>query len=172
MPDESRPDWTESASARERVRSVALTLGEPRTANWVATEADVAHETAKKYLDQLVEDGKLISEASGEQTVYRPDRIGLYLDEIHELYGEHSPQELADHLAEMTEQIDSWRQEYGVGTPNELRESIGSVEDPSEAADRREIATEWERLEYRQSVVEDTLRLYDRFPGDDASTFA
>ncbi|WP_425492131.1 DUF7342 family protein [Haloferax gibbonsii] len=36
---------------------------EPRTANWVAAEAEVAHETASKYLKRLTEDGKLIADS-------------------------------------------------------------------------------------------------------------
>lgn len=168
MSDAERPGWTESVSAADRVRSVATTLSEARTANWIAGEAEVAHETASKYLDRLVADGKLeTSEASGK-TVYRPDPVGQYLAEMHSLYTDHTAAELADRLAEITEQLQAWKEAYDAETPNELRVAISETTDEQTADEYRRIATEWEQLQYRQSLVEDTLRLYDRF-ADDAS---
>lgn len=163
---DARDGWTESLSAAERVRMVAITVDEPRTANWIADEAVVAHETATKYLSQLVDDGQLVAERAGDRTVYRPDPVSQYLDEVRELYEGHSPDELATGLRDITEQIEGWRDEYGIETPNELRATIGGVEDAEEARTRQRIALEWDRLAARRSLVEDALRLHDRFPGE------
>ncbi|ERH02456.1 MAG: sugar-specific transcriptional regulator TrmB [Halonotius sp. J07HN6] len=167
MSDAERPDWTDR-SAADRVRSVATTLSEPRTANWIAEEAEVAHETASKYLDRLVDDGQVETSEAGGKTVYRPDPVGQYLAEMHRLYADHTADELADSLTEIGEQLRAWQTEYAVETPNELRSAISETSDAATAEEYRRVATEWERLQYRQSLVEDTLRLYDRF-ADDAS---
>jgi hypothetical protein len=56
----SDPDietWIEHTSPFERVWSVIQPASEPRSANWVASEAVVAEETAQTHLDQLVEVG-------------------------------------------------------------------------------------------------------------------
>lgn len=162
----SDSSWSDRLSGAERVRMVAETVHEPRTANWVAEEAEVAHETARKYLDRLVEDGKLLTERTGDRTVYRPDPVGQYLAETRELYDGHSPEELTDSLAAMSDDIRSWRAAYDVETPNELRASVGDATDAEDEQERRRIAREWERLRYRQQLVEDALRLHDRFPDE------
>jgi len=168
MSDAERPGWTESVSAADRVRSVATTLHEPRTANWIAEEAEVAHETARKYLDRLVDDGKVETSEAGGKTVYQPDPVGQYLAEMHRLYAEHTADELADSLTEITDQLRHWQAEYEAETPNEVRAAIGETTSAATAEEYRRVATEWEQLRDRQSLVEDTLRLYDRFADDPA----
>ena len=172
MNDEPDRSWTDGPSAAERVEAVALTVGEPRTANWIAAEAEVAHETATKYLKRLVDDGKLRSDTRGQQTTYDPDPVGQYLLEMRELYDEHSPDELAASLEEMNEQIRTWKTNYDVETANQLRASLGRMEDVTDEGDRRQVAREWDHLETRRRLVEDALRLYDRFPGERHSASA
>ena len=162
----STPDrsWEASLSVTDRVRMVALAVGESRTANWIATEAGVPHETATKHLERLAEDGQLVAETSGGQTRYRPDPMGQYLREVRELYERQTPDELAAGLEDISEQVRTWREEFGVETPNELRASITEIDDPEAERTRREVAREWEHLVSRREVVEDVLRLHDRFP--------
>lgn len=170
MSEASGRDWTDELSAAERVEAVALTVSEPRTANWIAAEADVAHETATKYLTRLADDGKLRAETQGQQTTYAPDPVGQYLIEMRELYENHSPDELTTSLEEMNDQIRSWKTEYDVETPNELRASLGRATTREDERTRRQAAREWEHLQTRRRLVEDALRLYDRFPGERTTT--
>lgn len=164
MTESNETEWTDALTSSERVRKVALTLGEPRTINWIATESGVAHETAKKYLNRLVDDGKLVAEETDGQTTYRPDPVGNYLVEMRELYENHTPEELAESLATMRDQIRTWKATYDSETPNELRASITEAADEADERERLEIAQEWDHLRTRQSLVEDALSLYDRFP--------
>ena len=172
MSDEPTRGWADGLSAAERVEAVALTVSEPRTANWIAAEAEVAHETATKYLKRLTDDGKLSAEERGQQTTYEPDPVGQYLTEMRELYDEHSPDELAASLEQMNEQIRTWKTEYDVETPNELRASLGRTEGIADERERRQAAREWDHLETRRRLAEDALRLYDRFPGERRSASA
>lgn len=172
MNDEQTRSWTDGLSAAKRVEAVALTVDEPRTANWIAAEAEVAHETATKYLTRLVDDGKLRSDTRGQQTIYEPDPVGQYLVEMRELYDEHSPDELAASLEEINEQIRTWKTKYDVETANQLRASLGQIEAVTDERDRRQVAREWDHLTTRRRLVEDALRLYDRFPGERRSTSA
>lgn len=168
MSGDPNRNWTEGLSAAERVEAVALTVSEPQTANWVAAEAEVAHETATKYLRQLANDGKLIADSRGQQTTYEPDPVGQYLIEMRELYEHHSPDELARSLEEMNEQIRTWKSEYDAETSNQLRASLAN-EDIRDERERRQAAREWDHLAARRRLVEDALRLYDRFPGEPRS---
>ncbi|MDB2224442.1 hypothetical protein PN419_09255 [Halorubrum ezzemoulense] len=172
MSDEPDRSWTNGLSAADRVEAVALTVGKPRTANWIAEEAEVAHETATKYLTRLVDDGTLRSDTRGQQTTYEPDPVGQYLAEMRELYEEHSPDELAASLEDINEQIRTWKTKYDVETANQLRASLGRTDDVTDERNRRQAAREWDHLETRRRLVEDALRLYDRFPGERRSASA
>lgn len=66
-----RPSMTRG----ERVRAAARTLRTPRTASWVADETEVAVKTARKYLDQLVDDGVLRKLDEGDQPRYPIDQL-------------------------------------------------------------------------------------------------
>jgi Mn-dependent DtxR family transcriptional regulator len=172
MSEKSAQGWTDELSGAERVEAVALTVSKPRTANWVATEAEVAHGTATKYLKRLTDDGKLTMDTRGQQTTYEPDPVGQYLIEMRELYEEHSPDELAASLEAINEQIRTWKHDYTVETPNELRASLGKTDDAADERERRQAAREWDHLKTRRRLVEDALQLYDRFPGERRSASA
>lgn len=158
--------WDDQPAA-DRVRWVAESLSEPRTAHWVAEEAAVSPATARKYLEKLADDRRLRRVGDGERTLYCPDHITQYLDEVRAVYDAHSAAELAETLEEIRARIETWRAEYEVSSPNELRASISGV-DRVESERRREVAIEWEHLEARIDVIEDALGLYDRFPNDPA----
>ena len=102
---------------------------------------------------------------NGERTLYSPDHITQYLEEVREVYEDHSADELAQSLDEIRSQLEAWKAEYDVSTPNALRATIATV-DRAEAEQRREIAIEWDHVETRLDIIEDTLKLYDRFPAD------
>lgn len=156
--------WTDQPAA-DRVRWVAESLGAPRTANWVATEADVSPATARKYLGRLADDRRLRRVDDGERTLYAPDRVSQYLDEVREAYDAHTADELATALSDIREQLSAWHNEFDVASPNELRATVAET-DREGAERRREIAIEWEHLATRQEVLEDALELYDRFPDE------
>ncbi len=57
-------------SARDRIRSVAETLREPRSVNWISEQADAAWSTTNEELQDLVDQGQLRRIETGETTRY------------------------------------------------------------------------------------------------------
>jgi len=88
---------------------------------------------------------------------------GLDPEAVHE---NHSPDDLAASLEQMNDQIRMWKAEYDVETPNGLRASLSRAADREDERTRRQAAREWEHLQTRRRLVEDALRLYDRFPSE------
>lgn len=153
----------EHTTGEDRVRMVARQLVEPRTANWVATEAGWSHEPTKRVLERMVDDGVLRRDDDGGHTTYCPDRRHRVLREAVRLRDDAaSVEELTETLAEMKSQIREWESEYGVESPNQLRATVGDADiDSDEETRRREIAREWERLEGRIRVVSFAIREWD-----------
>ena len=150
-----------SMTRGERVRAAARTLRTPRTASWVADETDVSVKTARKYLEQLVEDGVLQKIDQGDQELYRIDQLMATYREVAALQREHDREELTTALESMRARIAEWREAYGVERPGELRASIADLDDADEAERRREVASEWEHLAGRLPVVRAALNEYD-----------
>jgi DNA-binding Lrp family transcriptional regulator len=145
----------------ERVRAAARTLRRPRSATWVAEETGTSVKTARKYLDQLVDDGVLQRVEGDAGPRYCVDRLMATYREVATLQREHDREELTDALASMRTSIADWKAEFDVETPGELRATIADLDDPEEIDRRREVAGDWEHLADRVSVVRTALNEYD-----------
>jgi DNA-binding Lrp family transcriptional regulator len=150
-------------TGEDRVRMVARQLSEPRTTNWIASEAGWSHEPTKRVLERLVDDGVIHRDDSGTHTTYYPDYRRQAIQEAMRLRDSgHTVEELTDRLAEMKAQIRDWEDEFDVESPNHLR---GTIADESLDADeenrRREIAREWEHLQSRVRLVGFAIREWD-----------
>jgi hypothetical protein len=167
MPDDTTVDEAATAPSMtrgERVRAAARTLRTPRSASWVADETETTRKTARKYLEQLVEDNVLQTIERGGQTLYCIDQLMATYREVATLQREHDRAELADRLESMQAQIAEWESAYDVASPSDLLASVAEVDDPDdpdEADARREIASEWEHLADRVPVVRAALKEYD-----------
>jgi hypothetical protein len=91
---------------------------------------------------------------------------------VRELYDDYSPDDLAASLEDITEQLQTWKAAYDVETPNELRASLGRTAAVTDERERRHVARKWDHLRSRRRLIEDALRLYDRFPGERPSASA
>ena len=150
-------------TGEDRVRMTARQLSEPRTANWIASEADWSHEPTKRVLERLVDDGILHRDESGTHTTYYPDYRRQAMQEAMRLRDSgHTVEELTDRLTEMNAQIRGWKDEFDVESPNQLRGTIADqVLDVTEEDRRRDIAREWEQIQRRIEIVGFTLREWD-----------
>jgi len=57
----------------------------------------------------------------------------------------------------------TWRDRYGVSSPEKLREIAAKTENTEETRNICRTARDWELDEYRLSAVEDVINRYDRF---------
>ncbi|MFC7060164.1 DUF7342 family protein [Halovenus salina] len=150
-------------TGEDRVRMVAQQLSEPRTANWIASEADWSHEPTKRVLRRLVDDGILHRDETGTHTTYYPDYRRQAIQEAMRLRdSDHTVEELTDRLAEMKAQIRDWEDEFDVESPNQLRGTLANETLGSDEEDRRrEIAQAWEHLQWRIEIVGFAIREWD-----------
>ena len=150
-------------TGEDRVRMVARQLSEPRTANWIASEAEWSHEPTKRVLERLVDNGILRSDDSGTHTTYYPDYRRQVMQEAMRLRDSgRTVEELTDRLADMKAQIRGWEDEFNVESPNELRATLADEDlDSDEESRRREIAQEWDHLQRRIQIVGFAIREWD-----------
>ncbi|MFB6128538.1 MAG: hypothetical protein ABEJ47_02130 [Halorhabdus sp.] len=161
MTDESSRNEQPEMTRGERVRAAARTLRTPRSAAWVAEETDVSAKTARKYLEQLVEDNVLRTVERDGHRLYCVDQLMATYREVATLQREHDREALTDALESIRSSIADWRESFDVETPGELRATIADIDDPDEIERRREIASEWEHLADRQPIVRAALTEYD-----------
>lgn len=150
--------WTEAATARERVETVATTLSEPRTTNWIAEQADVEWDTAKRHLEDLVESGVLLVTADDR---YVPDPTRAYFDRLRELILTNDREELRGELEAIAERIEEWKNTYDVASPEELEASLAHDLSPEEVRERRRALRQWENGLRSRETIRTALSLYD-----------
>lgn len=150
-------------TGEDRVRMVARQLSEPRTANWIASEAEWSHEPTKRVLERLVDDNVLRRDESDPHITYSPDYRQQAMQEAMQLRdSEHTVDELTTRLAEMKTQIRDWKDEFEVDSPNQLRATLATAELNREEEDRRRnIARDWEHLQRRIQLVGFAIREWD-----------
>lgn len=163
--------WTDHASAFDRVRSVALSLSAPRSASWVADEALVAENTARRHLERLADLHVITADTSGDAVTYYPDPVYIRTRDLRELVAEHDRDELAELAADLKTDIESWQDEYGVASPDDLRRTAAAERTSAdEAVKRRRTASDWELAAYRLSLVDEALSRYDEYTDTQPAT--
>lgn len=171
MGDEAVVDaWIERTSAFDRVRSVSEEQTEPQPVSYIAEEAHVAENTARDHLDRLVDMGFLLKEDRGGLTEYSPDPLHARMQELRSLLDDYDRDELIERKAEMQERIEDWEAEYGVDSPEALRESAAQTEESSETRDVLKTASDWELAQYRLGVIEDAIENYELYSHDFRAT--
>lgn len=158
--------WKKHASAFDRVRSVALSLADSRSAAWIADESLVAETTARRHLDRLVDLHILTTDTSGDAVTYYPDPVYVRTRDLRELVDGHDREELTALAADLKADVESWEHEYSVASPDELRATAAAEGiSADEATNRRQAASDWDLTAYRLSLVEDALLRYDEYTG-------
>jgi hypothetical protein len=153
--------WTETMSARERIRSVALTLSEPRSTNWISDQAETAWSTTNQELDDLVDRGQLRRVDAGESTLYQPDYTRLLFDELRQLIEEHTREQLQAELTAIAEEIEDWQEAYSVETWEELEQSLADgTLSSAEIRERRDVIRDWQANEEDRRLIRRALELY------------
>jgi predicted ArsR family transcriptional regulator len=157
--------WKEHQSAFDRVRSIAVTLSQPQSADWIAEQANVAGNTARDHLQRLVE-MNVLQEVPGEgATQYRPDPLYTRMRALRDLLDERDRDDLIELRADLQERIESWQTGYDAETPENLREQAAHAETADETRDLRRTASDWDIVRYRLRLVEDAIEHYSDYTG-------
>lgn len=157
--------WKEHQSAFDRVRSVAVTLSRPRSADWIADRAHVAGNTARDHLRRLVE-MNVLQEVSGEDaTRYRPDPLYTRMRALRDLLEGRDRDDLLGLRVELQEQVENWRAEYDADSPEGLRERAAQAATADETRELRRTANDWHVVRYRLRLVEDAIEHYSDYTG-------
>lgn len=160
-PPEGVQSWTETMSTRERIRSVARTLREPRSTNWISQQADAAWSTTNDELGELVDQGRLRRLDRGDTTLYQADHARLLFDEIRTLIESNSREELHRELTTITEEIEDWEEEYEVDGWEGLEQSLADADLSSdELRERRDVFEFWRENEQDRRLIKHALALY------------
>jgi DNA-binding GntR family transcriptional regulator len=154
--------WKAHTTAFDRVKSVTMTLSEPQPVSWVAEEAAVSPNTARDHLQRLIDLGVVTaSEKSGTRHYY-PDPLYTRLRDVRELLEETTKQELAEQAAELKNDLATWKAEYDADSPDGLRERAAMDETSAEQTyELTRVASDWELVRYRLSLVQDAIENYD-----------
>ncbi|WP_224333828.1 DUF7342 family protein [Haloprofundus halobius] len=155
--------WKEHTSAFDRVRSVAQTVSEPRSVSWIAEKAAVSENTARGHLRRLVEMNVLLTFDRDGRTTYAPDPLHTRHQTLRELLDEYDHEGLIALKESLQTQIETWRGEYGVAAPEELRTLAADTETAEETATVRRTANDWALTEYRLSIVEEAIDNYTTY---------
>ena len=158
--------WKEHTSAFDRVQSVASTVSQPRPASYIAAEAHVAENTARKHLERLVGLNVLVKSDRKGTTRYSPDPLHTRMQTLRDLLDRHDRDELIQLKADLQSRIEAWRDEYGVDSPTDLRGRAADTETAAQTRDIRTTASDWELVLYRLSVVEDAIENYAEYTRD------
>ncbi|MFQ3318510.1 MAG: DNA-binding transcriptional ArsR family regulator [Natronomonas sp.] len=177
MPPENSSDesewvetWKEHASAFDRVKSVTMTLSEPRPASWIATEAAVSPNTARNHLHRLIDLGVVTATEKDGGRHYYPDPLYTQLRDVRELLQETTKRELSEQAAGLKDDIAAWEAEYDADSPEALRERAAEVDVSAEHAHELvQAASDWELARYRLSLVRDAIENYDTWTSDPSS---
>ena len=162
--------WKEHASAFDRVKSVTMTLSEPRPAPWIAEEAAVSPNTARDHLRRLIDLGVVTATEKDGTRRYYPDPLYTRLRDVRELLKETTKRELSEHAADLKNDIAAWQTEYNADSPDALRERAAADDvSAEEAYEFVRIASDWELVQYRLSLVQDAIENYDTWTSDPSS---
>lgn len=162
-PDPSTEVWKKHTGPFDRVRSVSQSLSTPRTASWIAAEANVSERTARDHLNRLVEMTVLLEFDDNGTTTYTPDPIFQRFQVVRELLDEHDQDGLLDLKEDLHARIETWQDEYGVTSPENLRELATGTDSTEQATEIRRIAAEWDVTNYHLGIVEDVVNNFDTY---------
>lgn len=114
-------------------------------------------ETTRNHLDSLVEIAVVLEHDTGDQHFYSPDPLHTRFKTIRTLLDAHDRGELIEIRDELQAQIDAWRDECGVESPEALR-GHGDAGDPPRDTDHLHgTVNEWELVEHRLSIVTEAI---------------
>ena len=149
-------DWIEETTPFERVYEIIRSAYDPTSASQIADRARVSPTTARKHLRSLVDTGEVTTSQDGQTTLYRRSETGIVTEHAQSLLAERTPEEIASGITELKAQIQDWRDEYGVDSPEELARELDIGDADSESG---RLLREWQTTRRNLALAQATLAI-------------
>lgn len=149
-------EWIEETTPFERVYEIIRRTYDPMSASQIADRARVSPTTARKHLRTLVDAGEVTTSQDGQTMLYRRSETGIVTEHAQSLLAERTPEEIASGIAEMKTQIQEWRDEHGVDSPEELAREL-DIEDAD--SDYGALVREWQTTRRNLALAQATLAI-------------
>ena len=157
--DTDPPDFTDwedpvdavtGGSTRERMLDVIVQLRDPRKVSTIAERADCDTETARDYCQWFAELG-MVREIDGRPVRYERNDRYFEWRQIERLRSELSTEEIVAELADVTDQLSTYRERFDADSPAAVSLRTGTDESVEE---RWEALSEWHTLERRAELLD------------------
>lgn len=157
--DEDEPGlaaWQAETTPCERIRAVTAAIPHPESVRDVAETTGVEETVAGECLEDLVDEGVLVRRVSDEdeEMLYEPNEFYT----VQDLAAEHSHEDLVDRERELEVKIESWRDEYRVDGPDELRDQTETTTGLEEKREQMRVVSDWKLCINRLSFVRDAVQ--------------
>jgi hypothetical protein len=140
---------------RERLLDVILQVREPTKVSAIAERADCDTETAREYLRWFAEMG-MIREITGRPVQYERNESYWRWRRVERIREAHSEAEIVEVLSETMDAIATYRERFGVESPEEV--SLTDVDDGQSVEEAWEALSEWQTLERRAGLFDAARR--------------
>lgn len=162
MGDPTQGSWTDSTNGRERVRHVVELLDKPTPVQEIADRAEVSRATADDELQRLESDDWVTETTVDDTKAYDLNPVRMLFDEVTDLIGEHSRDELESQLVKLKTEQEELAAEYDVDSLTEFREQLTADElSAEELRERRNVIATWEAINTELGLVKHALQLYE-----------
>jgi len=149
-------EWIEETTPFERVYEIIRSTYDPTSASQIGDRARVSPTTARKHLRSLVDTGEVTTSQDGQTTLYRRSETGIVTEYAQSLLAERTPEEIASGITELKTQIQNWRDEYGVDSPEELARELDIEDADSESGT---LLREWQTTRRNLALAQATLAI-------------
>jgi len=149
-------EWVDETTPFERVYEIIRSTYDPISASQIADRARVSPTTARKHLGTLVDAGEVTTSQDGQTTLYRRSETGIVTEHAQSLLAERTPEEIASGITEMKAQIQGWRDEHGVDSPEAFAREL-DIEDVD--SDHGALLREWQTTRRNLALAQATLAI-------------
>lgn len=149
-------EWVEETTPFERVYEIVRRVYDPAAAAQIADRARVSPTTARKHLRTLESAGEVTTSQDGQTTRYRRSKTAIVTEHAQSLLAERTPDEIASGIADMKAQIQEWREEYGVDSPEEFAREL-DIDDAD--SDHGALLTEWQTTRRNLALAQAALAI-------------
>lgn len=154
--DDVVEEWVEETTPFDRVYEIIRRTYDPTSASQIADRARISSTTARKHLRTLVDAGEVTTSRDGQTLLYRRSETGIVTEHAQSLLAERTLEEIASGIAAMKTQIQDWRDEHGVDSPEELAREL-DIDDAD--SDYGVLLREWQTTRRNLALAQATLTI-------------